>query len=238
MKKKVITGDMVKTLYESKFVKLYDLQYEPGKHYYDATRHSAENLIAVKSEEEFRSMVPDAVTCVVILVEEGKEPKLLLTREYRYPTGQFVLSLPAGLIDPEDQAASLPACAMTSHWRIEEDGPAERAALSAAVREIKEESGLDVNDGGRISLVTPCVFSSPGMTDESNAICCAVIRRKEAFNLSQAGAVGSELFDGFVLVTKEEAREILKKGRDAYGIFYPAYTWMGLIYFISGMWEE
>ncbi|WP_418235768.1 hypothetical protein, partial [Butyricicoccus sp.] len=32
---------------------------------------------------------------------------------------------------------------------------------------------------------------------------------------TQAGAVGSECFDGFVLLSKAEAQEILRQGRDA-----------------------
>ena len=34
--------------------------------------------------------------------KSGHEPCLLMNREFRYPTGQYLLSVPAGLIDPED----------------------------------------------------------------------------------------------------------------------------------------
>ena len=57
------------------------------------------------------------------------------------------------------------------------------------------------------------------------------------FRLTQEGAVGSEKFDGFVPVTKTDAEKLLKTGRDADGNFYSAYTWMALMYFVSGMWE-
>lgn len=43
-------------------------------------------------------------------------------------------------------------------------------------------------------------FSSPGMTDESNAFLCAEINVENFDMLSQAGAVGGELFDGFAIL--------------------------------------
>ena len=93
-----IKKENVKPLFESKFICVFDLQYEEGKHYLDATRRTADNLMAIKTTEEFKQALPDAVTCVVILNIEGKEPKLLLDYEYRYPAGQFLLSPPAGLL--------------------------------------------------------------------------------------------------------------------------------------------
>lgn len=204
---------------ESRFIKVYDLQYAPDRHYFDASRRSLDNLVAHKSDEDFQNMLPDAVSCFVILRVGEDAPKLLTSYEYRYPAGQFLLSPPAGLIDPED---------------AELDDP----ILTAAIREIKEETGLDVKDTDRVFLVNPLLFSSPGMTDESNALACAVISVKDTDSLTQTGAVGSEKFDGFRLLTQEEAREILKRGRDEHGNFFSVYTWCALMYFVSGMWES
>ena len=44
----IIKKEQVETVYDSRFIKVFDLQYEPGKHYFDATRRSIENLAAVK----------------------------------------------------------------------------------------------------------------------------------------------------------------------------------------------
>ncbi len=96
----IIKKEQVETVYDSRFIKVFDLQYEPGKHYFDATRRAKDNLAAVKSDEEFRQMLPDAVSCVVILKIRGQEPRLCLSREYRYPAGHFLLSVPAGLFRP------------------------------------------------------------------------------------------------------------------------------------------
>lgn len=217
-----LTGENVKVLFESPFVRVADLQYAPGKHYYDATRRKAEELTAVMSDEEFRDMLPDAVSCFVILDMPGKEPRLLLSREYRYPVGRFMLSVPAGLIDEEDK-----------------EKEKEEAVLAAAAREIQEETGLAVRKerGDLVAIVNPLVFSTPGLTDESNALICAVLHPENQEELSQEGAVGSELFDGFELLTRDMALETLRRGRDREGNFYPLYTWAALMYFVSDMWQ-
>lgn len=219
MEKPVIQKKNIISLMESRFIKVYDLQYAPDRHYFDASRRSLDNLVAHKSDEDFQNMLPDAVSCFVILKVGEDAPKLLTSYEFRYPAGQFLLSPPAGLIDPEDAELKDPV-------------------LTAAVREIKEETGLDVKDTDRVFLVNPLLFSSPGMTDESNALACAVISVKDTGSLTQTGAVGSEKFDGFRLLTQEEAREILKRGRDEHGNFFSVYTWCALMYFVSGMWES
>lgn len=219
-----ISRDCVKSLFESKYIKVFDLQYEEGKHYFDATRRSAEELVAVKSDDEFKKMLPDAVTCAVILVGKG-EPRLLLSREFRYPTGRFLLSPPAGLMDPEDKEG------------YENGLPADEALISTAKREISEETGLTVGPEDKIFVINPLLFSTPGFTDESNGLVCAVINAGEDFELTSDGAVGTEVFDGFVLVNEAEAREIIKNGRDSYDNFYSVYTWAVLMYFVSGMWK-
>ncbi|MBQ7955504.1 MAG: NUDIX hydrolase [Lachnospiraceae bacterium] len=216
--KPLIKKENVKPLFESKFIKVFDLQYEEGKHYFDATRRPLENIAAIKSDADFRQMLPDAVTCVVILNIKNEEPKLLLTKEYRYPAGQFLLSPPAGLLDAEDVASENPL-------------------LSAAKREITEETGIIPGERDSFFVINPLLFSSPGMTDESNALVCGIIYLEDTSCLNQDGAVGSECFDGFTLLSVSEAKEILKAGRDSDGLFYSVYTWAGLMYFVSDLWR-
>lgn len=216
--KPIIRKENVKPLFESRFLRVFDLQYEEGKHYFDVTRRPIENIVATKSDEEFKAMLPDAVTCVVILKIKDEEPKLLLTKEYRYPTGQFLLSPPAGLLDPEDSLEASPI-------------------LATARREILEETGITLGDEDSLFVINPLLFSSPGMTDESNAFVCAVISLDDTASLSQDGAVGSECFDGFMLLSADKARAILKAGCDPDGIYYSVYTWGALMYFISDLWR-
>ena len=94
-----------------------------------------------------------------------------------------------------------------------------------------------MKDTDSLYVINPLLFSSPGMTDESNALVCAVAHLDDLSCLSQQGAVGSECFDGFVLLTADEARETLKTGRDSEGCFYSIYTWSALMYFVSDMWK-
>jgi len=216
--KPVINKENVKPQFESRFIKVYDLQYKEGRHYFNATRRPLDNLMAIKSDEEFKKALPDAVTCVVILNIKNEEPKLLLSYEFRYPTGQFLLSPPAGLLDPEDTNATAPL-------------------LATAKREIEEETGLVLGENDKLFTISPLLFSTPGMTDESNALVCAVVNLDDTGSLTQSGAVGGECFDGFELLTKAEAKKILQSSRDKNGIFYSVYTWSALMYFISDMWR-
>lgn len=216
--KPVIKKENVQTMLDAKFIRVFDLQYAEGKHYFDATRRTPDDLVAIKTDEEFKNMLPDAVTCVVILKIKGEEPKLLLTNEYRYPTGQFLLSPPAGLLDATDAASTNPV-------------------VSTAIREIKEETGITVTEKDSVSVINPLLFSSPGMTDESNALVCAIINLEDTSSLTQDGAEGSEVFDGFQLLSIEEAKAILNRGTDDNGIFYSIFAWAAMMYFVSDMWR-
>ena len=209
--------DMIKenvdTLCETKFLKLYDYRYLEGKHYYCSSRRKTENLVAIKSDETFKTMLPDAVTIAVVLHLPNEKPKLLLSCEYRYPVGRFLLSPIAGLLDPEDSECDDPL-------------------RSGAVREIFEETGIKVSENDKITILNPCAFSTPGMTDESNAFLSADITLPDTSMLNQTGAVGAELFNGFELVSVDEAKEIYKSGKDKYGNTFSLATWAVLGWFV------
>lgn len=209
-----INRERIETLYESRFLRCYDLQYAEGKHYYEASRREKGDLVVRKSGEEFRAMLPDAVTIAVVLHLPGNQTRLLMSYEYRYPVGQFLLSPVAGLLDPEDRDCDDPL-------------------VTAAIREIREETGLTVKETDSISVLNPCAFSTPGMTDESNAFLCAEITLDSLDGLNQEGAVGSELFDGFELLDREQAERIYRTGRDEHGNFYSLAAWMVLGIFLS-----
>ena len=209
-----INKQQIETLYETRFLKCYDLKYAEGKHYYEASRRKKEDLVVRKTDAEFREMLPDAVTIAVVLHLPGNETRLLMSYEYRYPVGQFLLSPVAGLLDPEDRQSDSPL-------------------VNAAVREIREETGLTVKESDRVSVLNPCAFSTPGMTDESNAFLCAEITLENLDDLNQDGAVGTELFDGFELLDRERAERIFRTGRDDHGNFYSLAAWMVLSIFLS-----
>lgn len=204
----------METIYESEYMNLYDLQYREGGHYYCASRRKKDRMVALTPDEECKTMQADAVSCFVVLNIKGQTKKLLLNWEYRYPVGQYMLSVPAGLIDEKD-------C----------DNP--NALTATAIRELKEETGIEVEESDEIKVISPCVFSTPGMTDEGNALVYISINRDEMPKMNHDGAEGSEVFEGFRLVSKEDAQDYLCKGRDEHGMYYPLYTWAALMFFMG-----
>ena len=148
---------------------------------------------------------------VVAVREDGK---LLMVRQYRNALERETLEIPAGGLNGREE-------------------PTDQAAM----RELQEETGITLEESDSIRLVNPLVFSTPGMTDESNALVQITLNREEMPKVSQDGAVGTECFDGFLLLTREEAQKILKAGVDDQGLFYPLYTWAALMCFVTGMWE-
>lgn len=209
--------EQIKSLFDAKFIRVVDIQYEEGKHYYNATRREINDLPCIKSDDAFQHMVPDAVSCAVILMMEDG-PKLYMSYEFRYPAGRYLLSPVAGLVDEEDKDSGSPLC-------------------SAAIREIKEETGITVKESDRVFVVNPLVFSTPGMSDESNGIVAAVIDDVRDVHVDQSGAVGSEKFAGYRLLSLQEARKLLLDGRDEYGNFLPVYGLVVLQYFVSEEWR-
>ena len=73
----------------------------------------------------------------------------------------------AGLLDPEDREEKDPLC-------------------SAAAREIFEETGIKVSETDKITVLNPCTFSTPGMTDESNAFLSADITLADTSMFNQS----------------------------------------------------
>lgn len=215
--KQEMKKENIETLFETKFIKVYDLK-PNGKHYFNATRREKDDLVAIKSDEEFKAMLPDAVSLVVVVNTKDDEPRLLLSKEFRYPAGQFLLSVPAGLIDPEDKEM-------------------EDALFVTAKRELLEETGIEFSDNDEIGVINPFLFSTPGMTDESNALIKIVLNRDTMPKISQDGAVGTECFDGVCILAKDEAKKYLKDGVDDKGLFYSVYTWAALMYFVTDMWK-
>lgn len=208
----------LKTLLETKFLNVYDLEHQKGAHYYIATRNKKDHMVLARSDEDFANLSPDAVTlCVVLRMEDAD--RLLLFYEFRYPTGHFLLSPPAGLIEGEDRDSV-------------------EGILQTAIRELHEETGIEFKDGDVIRLLNPCVFSTPGMTDETNAMVLIQINHPDTAVLTDKYCEGTERFDGFYLLNREEALSCIRAGKDPKGNPYSAYTLLALLFFVSGLWEE
>ena len=121
---------------------------------------------------------------------------------------------------------------------IEPNKYKEEAIKITAVRELFEETGLVYNDKkDTFRILNPLAYSSPGLTDESNAIALFVLDNPDLSVLSSQNTTGSELMESFYLLNKSEALECFSSGRDPRGNFFSIYTWCFLMYFISDMWR-
>ncbi len=233
----------IEMISDKKFLRFIDIRYEEGKHYFAATRREQDKTFAVLDDIEGKFELPDAVTIVFIIKEGNSEPKLFLNYEYRYAAGRSLLSPIAGLIDRDERENALAALKELSE-KVKAGIEPEDLALekyesivfetlkNAAIREIKEESGYDANNA-QFEVLSYLVFSSPGMSDESNAFIKCTLEDDDERLRGDSAPDGSELFYGFELLTKEAAEETLNKGRDKFGNFYSMYTYAALTEFIS-----
>ena len=135
----------VKALVKTKFLSMYEAKYENRvgneKSWIIATRKSEEFL-----KEKFFENKKDVEDAVVIAALHKPSNKLVIVKQYRVPTNDFVYELTAGLID-EGESSSV-----------------------AAERELKEETGLKLLD---VISEKKKLYLSPGMTDESvNLVFC------------------------------------------------------------------
>lgn len=200
--------------FDSRFVKVYGYEFEEGKKYLWASRRGKDRLPAGMTHEEIKNLQADAVSIFVVLHIKGEPKKLLLNYEFRYPAGQFILSVPAGMIDEQDREK-------------------EHALEITAARELYEETGIMVEEGDEIQIINPGVFSTPGISDETNALVYVAINRDEMPVLSHGHTVGAEKFADFRVVDQADAEELLRTGRDDNGLFYPLYTWCALMFFVG-----
>ncbi len=130
----------------------------------------------------------------------------------------FVLSVPSGLVEKKD---------------VNEGN----SVFFAACREVSEEIGLLFEkDKDSIQEINPLLYCSPGLTDESTAVVKLELHRNTFPKVSTNGAVGDEIFKEITWITKEQAREFLRQGRDHQGMYYSAITWIALMIFVSDIW--
>ncbi len=133
--------DGVKKLTDNRFLNLYDLsvRHRTGKEssYYVASRaKKVEELEALSHENH-----ADGV--IIYGVYGEKRDKVVLIRQYRYPLGDYVYELPAGLVERNEDI------------------------LEAGVREFYEETGMTLEPVHADPMYMQPRYTSAGMTDES-----------------------------------------------------------------------
>ena len=176
------TGITKKT--ENPFVNLYELDRESKKgqkgKYYVASR--------AKSEKDLKLVTgknsPDGV--VIYSLYGEKQDKVILIRQYRYSLNDFVYEFPAGLV---------------------EDGEPYK---EAAIREMKEETGLEFTPLTVNSAYEKPAFTTVGLTDES----CAIVFGTSTGEISKEFQEDTEEIE-VVLADREEVRRILKEEKVA-----------------------
>jgi ADP-ribose pyrophosphatase len=131
-------------LAESKFLSLYDAEYENKKgnkkHWIIASRKNYETLKAQYTGER-----EEKIDAVIIAAFHKESNSLVLIRQFRIPLNDYVYELPAGLLD------------------------ADETMETAVKRELKEETGLSLVDIN-YERSKRKVYISAGMTDESVAM--------------------------------------------------------------------
>ena len=147
--------------------------------YYMASRNSIENIKPISHKNSPEGMA------VFALVKNDKEPdRAVLIRQYRYPLDSYLYELPAGLI---------------------EEGESPEAA---AVREMKEETGLTLNvieDSCYDILAKNPFYLAQGLTDESGVIICGTAAGDVTYDEQEDSEDIKVCF-----VTKDEARTLLQ----------------------------
>lgn len=175
---KKFTG--IQKLTHNPFLNLYhiDALTHSGQpfHYYFASRNPEEKL-KIKTG----TLNPEGIVIYPLWREDPE--KIVLIRQYRYPAGDYLYELPAGLVD----AGETPE--------------------EAAEREMKEETGLDFEAyrGGKEMYRRP-FFLGPGFTDETGSAVFGYASGK----IDGSFREDSEDIE-VILADKQEAERILER---------------------------
>ena len=165
---------------DNPFLNMYELDRESktGKKgkYYVASRAADEGRLKLNT----RRNKPDGV--IIYSLYGENQDKVVLVRQYRYSIDDYIYEFPAGLVEE------------TEDYR------------EAAVREMKEETGLEFQPLKVDSAYEKPAFTTIGMTDES----CSIVFGISAGKISQEYLEDTEEIE-VVLADREEIKRILKE---------------------------
>lgn len=174
----------VTPLTENPHVNLYhlDVKSKTGRkgHYYVASRAKTENDLKIRTKKN----TPDGV--IIYSLYGEKKDKVVLVRQYRYAIDSYIYEFPAGLVEPGEDYKE------------------------AGIREMKEETGLELSPIDVDPAYEKPYFTTIGMTDES----CATVYGYTSGEISGDGLEDSEELE-IVLADREEVRRILREEKAA-----------------------
>lgn len=174
----------VTPLTENPHVNLYhlDVESKTGRkgHYYVASRAKTENDLKIRTKKN----TPDGV--IIYSLYGEKKDKVVLVRQYRYAIDSYIYEFPAGLVEPGEDYKE------------------------AGIREMKEETGLELSPIDVNPAYEKPYFTTIGMTDES----CATVYGYTSGEISGDGLEDSEELE-IVLADREEVRRIMREEKAA-----------------------
>ena len=174
----------VKKQTDNRFLNIYELDARDrvgnSKPYFVASRAKTKEDLKLATHNE----KPDGV--IIYALQKEKKDRVLLIRQYRYALDEYIYEFPAGLVDEGENFRQ------------------------AAVREVKEETGLNLYPLEVLSEYERPFFTTVGMTDE----CCGTVYGYVDGEISSAGLEDTEDIQ-VILADKAEVRRILKEERVA-----------------------
>ena len=171
---------------DTPYLNYYEMEVEDRKgnafSYYMASRAKKPEDLKMNTLE--RPDRPDGVTIYSLYGE--KRDRVVLVRQYRYTLGDYIYEFPAGLVEPGEDFRK------------------------AAVREMKEETGLAFTPRNVDAMYEKPFYTTIGMTDE----CCSMVFGEATGTVSRDGLEDTEDLD-VVLADRAEIRRILREERVA-----------------------
>ena len=179
----------IEKLTDCKFLNLYHLNatsvHNTPVSYFVASRAKSINELKIKTGKN----TPDGV--IIYSIYGEKKDKVVLVRQYRYTLGDYIYEFPAGLVEKQEPYKE------------------------AAVREMKEETGLEFTPITVNEAYEKPAFTTVGMTDES----CAIVFGTSAGEITKEFQEDTEEIE-VVLADREEVKRILKEEKVAIMCFY------------------
>lgn len=127
----------IEKCHQGKYITRYNITYETV----DGKEKVYEMISRNANIETFEQLTSHPADAVVLIMEDEKGERILLNREFRLATGEFVYNFPAGLIDKGE------------------------TPKESARRELKEETGLDLLS---IDDMIGESYSAVGFSNEKN----------------------------------------------------------------------